>query len=153
MKRILGPALVLVPILALAWMFREPTPVRAERSGYLIDPRTTLFSGQVLGPSTTVTSTAVNINKSEAQSIKCRAVTAGVAPNVAIEILTSVLDTGAGTAADFALPDTGGALLTLTDQNWHHVALNIPVSSAIKVRMVNNSISVTATMDLTLVAQ
>lgn len=107
----------------------------------------TLYSGQQLNPSQTITSSAYTlVDNSEVQSVQYRAL--GTSHSVKFEVLTTLDGT------TFASPDSGGTInATVTDNNWHHAALTIPLTKQVKVRVVNNSASVTATCDVMIAAQ
>lgn len=127
--------------LAIAALLVFAPLARADHSSInSIDVRT-LWTANVIAASGTATTGAFTVlGRSENQSVFIRGV--GTSPNFKIEALTTLDQT------TYVKPETGGDVITITDQNWHHVALGIPVSVAVKFKATELGASNSVAVDI-----
>lgn len=91
-----------------------------------------LWSANTITTGTSDTTAAFTaLGSSKSQSLQFRGV--GTAPNYHVYIWTT-LD-----GSNFVQPETGGDLGSFTDQNYHHAAIQVPLSTKLKVHILNNS--------------
>lgn len=100
---------------------------RGEQSNITSTTPKTLFSAQAVSASGTATSDIFPVlEKTIYQSVQLRGV--GTSPNFKLEALVTVDGT------NYVKPETGGDLGTFTDQNYHIVALHLPLCIGLKLK-------------------
>ena len=110
--------------------------------------RHVMFAGQVVAPSGTATSPVFyEMGRATTQTLQISTSTSGGDPNLAIVILASVDEVG------FAAPSVGATPTTITKDGTYIVPLGIPMCSAIKIKLVDLSGSVTTTVNVTCASQ
>lgn len=109
----------------------------------------TMFSSESVDPSTTTTSTAVcdSLMNSLNQSIYYDISGTGGSPDVSIRARISVDGT------NYATPTVGSVITTVTSDGTGVAPLAIPVCSKLKIELVNNSSTVTATCSVAILTQ
>lgn len=101
------------------------------------------FAAQSVTAGGTATSVAYDaLQKTNFQSVALRGV--GTSPNFKLEALCT-LD-----GVEYVKPETGGDLGTFTDENWHIVALSLPLCTGMKLKATelgsSNAVAVDAKM-------
>ena len=131
-------AWVLLSLILPASCFAGDTQVRPDCS--------TVFSSELVGVSTSVTSTAfVQLGQAKDLSIMVQAT--GTSPNYTVSVLCSLDE------STYVAPETGATLGTFTDAQPHIVVISVPFSKGIKVVVLNNSGANTFTVTSTLCSQ
>jgi len=108
-----------------------------------------LFTSEVVNPSASVTSAAadVQLGQSESQSVQITVAGDGGAPNLAVVYMGSLDGTSYGEAT------SNTTVCTITADGTYMAAVAAPLSSRMKIKLVNQSASVTATASVKVGAQ
>jgi hypothetical protein len=141
-------AILLTGFLALC-LNQPPAQLLASDSNLRTDVKI-MFAAQTITATTTVTATPqfTAIGQSKDMSIQVRGVTAGItATNCTIRVLCSIDET------NFVVPETGGTIITLTDDNWHVVAVSVPFCKRVQLQATNNATPDSVDIDAILASQ
>lgn len=107
---------------------------------------TTVFSAELVGTSSSVTSSAF-VQLGQAKDVSLQVQATGTSPNYTVTVLCSLDE------SSYALPETGATVGTFTDGAVHIIAISVPFSKGIKIVVLNNSGANTFTVTGTLCSQ